>query len=128
MFCFTNWATIIQTLIKRELTVELNLNKFLDTELTNINGAYKSNVYWKNTKQPLPWTSKLPKRYKECEDESFIIPPSLFGITKPFLYIEIPYCEFNEIQSKHFLKKFLNFTNSSSRNPETYDPYLFCKR
>ena len=46
---------------------------------------------------------------KECRDESFIIPNSLFEITKPLIFVEIPYCELNEIKSKHFLK---NFTNS----------------
>ena len=34
---------------------------------------------------------------KECGDESFIIPTSLFEIAKPF--IEIPYCELNEINN-----------------------------
>ena len=52
---------------------------------------------------------------KECGDESFIIPPSLFEITKPFIFVEIPYCELNEIKSKHFLKKFHKFTNNSFR-------------
>ena len=47
-----------------KLTIEVNLRKFLDTKLTNINGTYKFNVYWKNTKLPSPWNSKTPKRYK----------------------------------------------------------------
>ena len=137
----------------------------MDDKLTDINGAYKFNVYQKNTKPPSPWTSKTTKRYKrntingdlhcskrissnfdeeiplikekfmkadyplrfinsvvnefqkgkECGDESFIIPPSLFEITKPFIFVEIPYCELNEIKSKHFLKKFHKFTNNSFR-------------
>ena len=37
-----------------KLTIEVNPSKFLDTKLTNINGAYKFNVYWKNTKLPSP--------------------------------------------------------------------------
>ena len=111
----------------------------------------------KNTKLPLPWTSKTTKRYKrntvngdlhfskrissnfdaenplikekfvkadfpmcfinivvnefqkgkEYGDERFIISPNLFEITKPFISVEIPYCELIEIKSKHFLKKFL---------------------
>ena len=52
---------------------------------------------------------------KEYGDESFIIPPTLFEITKPFIFVEIPYCELNEIKSKHFLKKFHKFTNNSLR-------------
>ena len=52
---------------------------------------------------------------KECADESFIIPPTVFEITKPFIFVEIPYCELTEIKSKRFLKKFHNFTNNSFR-------------
>ena len=33
------------------------------------------------------------QRSNECGDESFIIPPTLFKITKPFISIEIPYYE-----------------------------------
>ena len=47
-----------------KLTIEVNPSKFLDTKLTNINGAYKFNVYRKNTKLPSPWTFKTPFRYK----------------------------------------------------------------
>ena len=47
-----------------KLTIEVNPSKFLDTKLTNINGTYKFNVYWKNTKLPSPWTSETPTRYK----------------------------------------------------------------
>ena len=52
---------------------------------------------------------------KKCGDESFIIPTSLFEIAKPLIFVEIPYCELNEIKSKHFLKKFHKFTNNSLR-------------
>ena len=52
---------------------------------------------------------------KECGDESFIIPTSLFEIVKPLIFVEIPYCELNEIKSKHFLKKFHKFTNNIFR-------------
>ena len=33
---------------------------------------------------------------KECGDESFIIPRSLFEITKPFIFVEMPLCELNQ--------------------------------
>ena len=132
----------------------------MDVKLTSINGTYKFNVYWKNTKLPSPWTSKTPKRPnrntingdlhrskrmssnfdeeiplmkekfmkadyplrfidnfvnefqkgKECEDENFIIPTTLFEIVKPFMFVELPYCELNEMKSKQFLKKFHKFT------------------
>ena len=39
------------------------------------------------------------------KDELFIIPPNMFAVKKPFLLLEIPYCEQNEIASKRFIKK-----------------------
>ena len=36
----------------------------MDTKIININGAFKFNVYEKNTKLPSPWTPKTPKRNK----------------------------------------------------------------
>ena len=33
-----------------ELSIELNPSNVLDTKLTNINGAYKFNICWQNTK------------------------------------------------------------------------------
>ena len=44
------------------------------------------------------------------KNESFIIPPNMFTVNKPFLLLEIPYCEQNEIASKRFIKKFHQFT------------------
>ena len=44
------------------------------------------------------------------KDESFIFPPNLFEVKKPFLLLEIQYCEQNEIASKRFIKKFHQFT------------------
>ena len=41
-----------------------------------------------------------------------IIPPDLCGITKPFTSIEIPYCELNEIESNHVLRKFERCSNN----------------
>ena len=38
-----------------------------------------------------------------------IIPPNFFDIPKSFILIELPFCENNEIKSKHFLKKFHRF-------------------
>ena len=47
-----------------KLTIEVNPSKILDTKLISINGAYKFNVYQKNTKLFSPWTSKTPKRHR----------------------------------------------------------------
>ena len=52
---------------------------------------------------------------KECRDERVIIPPSLFEIAKPSIFVEIPYCELKEIKSNHFLKENHKFANNSFR-------------
>ena len=61
---------------------------------------------------------------KECGDKSFITPPTLFEITKPFIFVEItkpfifveiPNCELNEIKSNYLLKKFHKLINNSFR-------------
>ena len=44
------------------------------------------------------------------KDESFIIPPNMFEVKKPFLMLEISYCEQKEIVSKRLIKKFHQFT------------------
>ena len=54
---------------------------------------------------PLSLTNEL-QNSKDHGDESFLIPSDLLRITKPFIFIEIPYCKLNETKSKHFLKKF----------------------
>ena len=40
----------------------------------------------------------------------FIIPPNLFGITRPSISIEIPCCELKKLKSKYFCKEFQKFT------------------
>ena len=40
---------------------------------------------------------------KEYGEETFVIPPSLFETKKPFITIELPYCELIEVKSKHLL-------------------------
>ena len=65
-----------------------------------------------DTDYPLRFINSVVNEFqkgKECGDESFIIPTSLLEIAKPLTFVEIPYCEFNEIKSKHFLR---NVTNS----------------
>ena len=67
---------------------------------------------------PLPFINSVVSEFqkdKECGNESFIIPTSLFEIAKPLTFVEIRYCELNKIKSKHFLKKFHKFTNNSFR-------------
>ena len=48
-----------------KLTIEINPSKFLDTQLINIEGKYTiTKVYRKESKIPIHWSSKIPKRYK----------------------------------------------------------------
>ena len=47
------------------------------------------------------------------KDESFIILPNMFEVKKPFLLLEIPYREQNEIASNRFIKKFHQFTGEN---------------
>ena len=143
------------------LTIDLNTKTFLDTNIVlNRDGTVITFVYRKETKLPIPWISKSPKRHKRNtmtenlhrserispdfdteitaiknkysnadysirfirsimynfnkppeDDVSVKIPPNLLDETKPFLLIEVPYCEINETASEHFTKKFHQFTN-----------------
>ena len=52
---------------------------------------------------------------KTCRNDGFIIPTSLFETAKPFIFVEIPYCELHEIKLKYFLNKLLKITNNSFR-------------
>ena len=47
-----------------KLTLEISPSKFLDTQLINEDGKYVTNVYRKESKIPIHWSSKIPKRYK----------------------------------------------------------------
>ena len=47
-----------------KLTIEINPNKFLDTEIIENEGVIETKVYRMTTKLPVPWASNIPKRYK----------------------------------------------------------------
>ena len=47
-----------------KLTLEVNLTKFLDTELVKENGEITTQVFSKSTKLTFHWRSKIPVRYK----------------------------------------------------------------
>lgn len=46
------------------------------------------------------------------DDDEFIIPPNFFDLPKPFILLEVPFCEENEKVSKSFISKFHKFTNN----------------
>ena len=67
-------------------------------------------------------TAKYPVRFvesvidqfkvKEAEkEEKFLIPPFMFEIKKPFILVEIPFCESNEKTVKRLLQKINSFTD-----------------
>ena len=49
---------------KIKCTIEVNPDKFLDTEIIQKNSIVTTEVNQKNTKLPVHWTSRIPKRYK----------------------------------------------------------------
>ena len=49
---------------KINLTIEIMPEKFLDTRIEISNGEVSTSVYRKDTKLPIPWSSKVPNRYK----------------------------------------------------------------
>ena len=46
------------------LRIEINPNKFLDSEIIENKGVIETKVYRKTTKLPVPWSSNILKRYK----------------------------------------------------------------
>ena len=46
------------------LTIKINPKTFLDTQVITKNGKIETAVYRKSTKQPVPWSPNIPKRYK----------------------------------------------------------------
>ena len=47
-----------------KLQLEINPNKFLDTEIIRTNQGIKTQVYNKAKKLPVHWSSKVPYKYK----------------------------------------------------------------
>ena len=47
-----------------KLTLEINPNKFLDTDIIRTNQGIKTQVYNKAKQLPLHWSSKVPYKYK----------------------------------------------------------------
>ena len=98
--------------INGDLHCSKRISSNFDEEITLIKEKFM------NVDYPLHFINSIVNEFqkgKECGDESFIIPTSLFGIAKPLTFVEIPYCELNEMKSKHFLKKFHKFTSNSFR-------------
>ena len=63
----------------------------------------------------------VSQKGKDHGDEGFKVPSDLLGITKPFISVEIPCFELNEIKFKHFLKKFHKSTKDAFRVVTTWE-------
>ena len=53
------------------------------------------------------YNNKTKEQEIDNEDEC-IIPLNLFEEEKPFILLQLPFCEQNEVKSKDFIKKFIN--------------------
>ena len=74
----------------------------LDNELVIITKKFLAADY------PHKFVSSIINKFieKEKKEEEYLIPQNVFGIPKPVILIEIPFCGKNEIAPKQFIKKF----------------------
>ena len=89
-----------------KLRIEINPNKFLDTEIIDSEGATETKVYRKTTKLPVPWASNIPKRYKRniintdlyrAKRIASNLDNELFIIKKKFLAADYPHEFINSV-------------------------------
>ena len=89
-----------------------------DTEVQIIKSKFKSVGY------PLPFIDNVICTFKEKNivdqnnatddnDDELLILPYFFEVNKRFILLKLPFCQNNEIKSKHFLKKFHHFTKNN---------------
>ena len=73
---------------------------------------------------PLPFIDNVIRTFKERNivdqnnvagdnDDEPLLPPYFFEVNKSFILLKLPFCQNNEIKSKHFLKKFHDFTKNN---------------
>ena len=101
-----------RNLINGDLHRSKSISSDYDEEISLIKEKFMKAGY------PLRFINSVVNEFqkgKECGDKSFIILTSLFEIAKPLKFVEIPYRELNETESKHFLNKFYKFTNNCFR-------------
>ena len=106
---------------RNAISVDLHRSKPIspnfDTEVQIIKSKFKSVGY------PLPFIDNVIRTFKEKNivdqnnvtddnDDEPLIPPYSFEVNKRFILLKLPFCQNNEIKSKHFLKKFHHFTKN----------------
>ena len=89
-----------------------------DKEVQVIKSKFKSVGY------PLPFIDNVICSFKkknvvgqnsvtDDNDDEPLIPLYFFEVIKRFILLKLPFCQKNEIKSKHFLKKFHHFTKNN---------------
>ena len=98
-----------------KLTIEINPNKFLDTEIIENKGVTETKVYRTTTKLPVPWSSKIPKRYKRNAINTDLycakriatnLDKELVIIKRKFLAVDYPHRVINRVINTFIEKKF----------------------
>ena len=88
------------------MIIEINPNKFLDTEIIDNKGAIETKVYRETTKLPVSWALNIPKRYKRntintdlyCAKQITLnLDNELVIIKKKFLPADYPHKFFNSV-------------------------------
>ena len=97
-----------------KLTVEINPNKFMDTEIIENEGGIETKVYRKTTELPVPWASNIPKRYKRNTINTIVsnLDNELVIIKKKFLAADYPHKFINSVINK--------FIEKENENEEEY--------
>ena len=119
----THWSSNIpKRYNKNAMSVDLHPSKRIssnfDTEIQVIKSRFKSVGY------PLPFIENVFRTFKEyiihdqnnvIDDNDYepLIPPYFFEVNKRFILLNLPFCQNNEIKSKHFLKKLHHFTKNN---------------
>ena len=120
----THWSSSIPKRYKRNaISADLHQSKRIslnfDMEIQIIKSKFKSVGY------PLRFIDNVIHTCKERNiveqnnitddnDDKPLLPPYFFGVNKCFILLKLPFCQNNEIKSKHFFKKFHHFTKNSS--------------
>ena len=111
-----HWSSKIPKRYKRNAIIgdlhrAKRISSNFNTEVYNIKTKFQKAGY------PFRFVNSIVNQFSstyEAED-SFIIPPNFFEDEKPFILIEIPFCDLNERKSKDFVRKFHKFTDGKYR-------------
>ena len=111
----THWSSKTPKRYKRNMILgdlhrSNQISSNFSEEIKFISHIYEKAVYFKR------FINRVIRQFQDRSNQrniddfnDYIIPPNFFDIPKSFILIELPFCENNEIKSKHFLKKFHRF-------------------